>query len=110
MEPRWVDGNLTVVYTLVIMKTVLNVKVDEKLKKDAQAAAKAIGLPISTVVSAGLREFVRTRSITISDEPRLKPEIEAELLAIEQDITKRKDLSPSFTNLEDARRWLDRER
>lgn len=97
-------------YTLVIMKTVLNVKVDEKLKRDAQTAAKAIGLPISTVVSAGLREFVRTRSITISDEPRLKPEIEAELLAIEQDITKRKNLSPSFTNLEDARRWLDRER
>lgn len=89
------------------MKTVLNVKVDQKLKQDAQAAAKAIGLPISTVVSAGLREFVRTRSVTISDEPRLKPEIEAELLAIEKDISKRKDLSPAFDNVGDAIRWLE---
>ena len=90
------------------MKTVLNVKVDPKLKKEAQEAAKAVGLPISTVVAASLREFVRTRSITISDEPRLRPEVEAELLAIEQDIKKRKDLSPAFSNFEDARRWLER--
>lgn len=88
------------------MKTVLNVKVDPKLKKDAQETAKAVGLPISTVVSAGLREFVRTRSITISDEPRLKPEVEAELLAIEKDISKRKDLSPAFDNVDDAIKWL----
>ncbi|HCM52120.1 TPA: hypothetical protein DIS56_03260 [Candidatus Saccharibacteria bacterium] len=89
------------------MTTVLNVKIDDKLKKDAQEAAKAIGLPISTVVAAGLREFVRTRSITISDEPRLRPEVEAELLAIEQDIKKRKDLSPSFSDFGEARRWLE---
>lgn len=93
-------------YTLVIVKTVLNVKVDQKLKQDAQAVAKAIGLPISTVVSAGLKEFVRTRSVTISDEPRLKPEVETELLAIEKDINKRKDLSPAFDNVDDAIKWL----
>lgn len=94
-------------YTLVIMSTVLNVKIDEKLKKQAQATAKAIGLPLSTVVAANLREFVRTRSITISDIPRLKPEIEVELLKIEKDINKRKDLSPEFNNIDDAIAWLD---
>lgn len=91
------------------MNTVLNVKLDPTLKRQAQAAAKALGLPISTVVAAGLRDFVRTRSITISDEPRLKPEIEAELLKLEKDITKRKDLSPAFTNIDDAVAWLDSE-
>ncbi len=91
---------------MVIMTTVLNVKIDDKLKKDAQEAAKAIGLPISTIVSASLREFVRTRSITISDTPRLKPEVEAELLALDKNIKNRKDLSPVFSDVDDAITWL----
>ena len=91
---------------MVIMTTVLNVKIDDKLKKQAQEAAKAIGLPISTIVSASLREFVRTRSITISDTPRLKPEVEAELLALDKNIKNRKDLSPVFSDVDDAITWL----
>lgn len=91
------------------MKTVLNVKVDPQLKKEAQEAAKAIGLPISTVVAAGLREFVRTRSITISDEPRLKPEVEAELLQISKDIRAGRNLSPTFDSADDAIAWLKKE-
>ena len=91
---------------MVFMTTVLNVKIDDKLKKDAQEAAKAIGLPISTIVSASLREFVRTRSITISDTPRLKPEVEAELLALDKNIKNRKDLSPAFSDVDDAITWL----
>ncbi len=87
--------------------TVLNVKIDKKLKDQARATAKAIDLPLSTVVAASLREFVRTRSITIADVPRLKPEVEVELLKIEKDIKKRKDLSPAFTNIDDAIAWLD---
>ena len=97
-------------YTLVIMTTVLNVKIDDKLKKQAQEAAKVLGLPISTVVSAGLREFVRTRSITISDPPRLRPEVEAELLKISADAKKGIGVSPGFDNLKDARKWLDEHR
>ena len=91
------------------MKTVLNVKLDPKLKKEAQEAAKAIGLPISTVVAASLREFVRTRSITISDEPKLRPEVEKELLRLSKNAREGKDLSPAFDNLEDAFAWLDSE-
>ena len=92
------------------MNTVLNVKLDPDLKRQAQEAAKAIGLPISTVVAAGLREFVRTRTVTISDPPRLKPEVEAELLQISADARKGINVSPAFDNLEDARKWLDSHR
>lgn len=103
------DKCITVVYTMV-MNTVLNVKLDPELKKQAQEAAKAIGLPISTVVVAGLREFVRSRSITLSDEPRLKPAVEAELLKASRaarDGTA--DLSPTFDTAADAIRWLKQE-
>ena len=88
------------------MTTVLNVKIDEKLKKEAQKAAKDLGLPISIVVAAGLREFVRIRSITVSEEPRLKPEVEAELLRLSAEAKKGINISPAFTNVEDAVAWL----
>ena len=90
------------------MATVLNVKIDNKLKKEAQEVAKKIGLPISTVVTSSLREFVRTRSITISDTPRLKPEIEQELLSLSQEARKGKNISPAFTSLKQAQNWLEK--
>ncbi len=91
------------------MSTVLNVKLDPVLKRQAQAAAKALGVPISIVVVAGLREFVRARSITISDPPRLKPAVETELLKISAEAKKGLNVSPQFDNLNDAFAWLDAE-
>lgn len=89
--------------------TVLNVKIDKTLKDQARAAAKAIDLPLSTVVAASLREFVRTRSITISDTPRLKPEVEKELLKLSADAKKGINISPAFDagDIEGMKKWLD---
>lgn len=91
------------------MNTVLNVKIDPSLKTKAQSVAKELGLPISLVVAAGLREFVNTRSITISDSPRLKPEVEAELLEMSKRARTGKldDYSPAFKDLEESFTWLD---
>ena len=100
---------LTKVYTMVSMSTVLNVKIDPELKMRAQAVAKELGLPVSTVVAASLRDFVNTRSITISDSPRLKPEIEAELLAMSKKARAGnfEDFSPPLDNLAESFKWLD---
>ncbi len=86
--------------------TVLNVKIDKKLKKQAQEVAKSVGVPMSIVVAANLKDFIRTRTLTITDIPQLKPEIVAELVKIEKDIKKRKDLSPAFTDIDEAIDWL----
>jgi antitoxin component of RelBE/YafQ-DinJ toxin-antitoxin module len=60
-------------------KTIINVKLSKTLKHDAQALADEIGVPLSTVVIANLKEFVRSRSLTVSALPRLRIEIEKEL-------------------------------
>lgn len=98
-------------YTLVIMTdtTVLNIKIDKRLKSQAQAVAKAMGVPMSIVVASNLREFVRTRSITISDPPRLRPEVEKELLRLSKDAKAGKNLSPAFNNADEAVKWLESE-
>ncbi|HWZ65889.1 MAG TPA: hypothetical protein VNX65_03780 [Patescibacteria group bacterium] len=88
------------------MNTVLNVKIDPELKKQAQQVAQSIGLPISTVVAASLREFVVTQSITMSAVPRLLPAVEEEILKRSADAKKGVNLSPSFRSLEAAKKWL----
>jgi addiction module RelB/DinJ family antitoxin len=86
--------------------TVLNIKIDKDLKRQAQEIAKEIGVPMSIVVTANLRDFIRTRTITITDIPQLKPEIIAELSMISRDYKKRNDLSPGFTDIDEAIDWL----
>lgn len=67
------------------MKTILNVKVDKEEKEKAKKIAAQMGVPLSTIINAHLREFIRTRKFSISLEPRLKPEIEKELLKISKE-------------------------
>jgi antitoxin component of RelBE/YafQ-DinJ toxin-antitoxin module len=97
------------VYNVVTMSdnTVLHVKLDPELKKQAQEAAADLGLPLSTVVSANLRQFVQTRSITISDTPKLKPEVAKELRTRVEAARKGIDVSPGFTDMNEARKWLE---
>ncbi len=98
---------------MVNTSTVLNVKIDPELKKKAQMVAKELGLPISVVVSASLREFTNTRSITISDSPRLRPEVEIELLTMSKKARSEKlddDYSPAFSDIEKSFTWLNAKR
>lgn len=46
--------------------TILNVKTDKKLKAEAKKVAEELGVPLSTVVNAFLKKFVREKEITLS--------------------------------------------
>jgi antitoxin component of RelBE/YafQ-DinJ toxin-antitoxin module len=81
-------------------KTVMNIKLSKSLKQDAQALADEIGVPLSTVVIANLKEFVRSRSLNISALPRLKPEIEKELGEAIADYKSGKNISKTFSDVE----------
>jgi antitoxin component of RelBE/YafQ-DinJ toxin-antitoxin module len=88
-------------------KTVINIKLTKALKKDAQALADEIGVPLSTVVIANLKEFVRSRSLTVSALPRLKPEIEKELGEAIEDYHTGKNISGTFDSVESLTKQLN---
>lgn len=46
--------------------TILNVKTDKNLKADAQKVSAELGVPLSTVINAFLKQFVRDKEITLS--------------------------------------------
>lgn len=90
------------------MKTVLNVKTDKEVKEGAQQIAKELGIPLSTVVNAYLKEFVRNRAVHLSAAPQMSKALEKMLNGVERDLKKGNNLSPSFHAAREAVRYLDR--
>lgn len=46
--------------------TILNIKTDKKLKAEAKKVSGELGVPLSTVINAFLKQFVRDKEITLS--------------------------------------------
>jgi len=89
------------------MKTLINIKTDKSVKENAQKVAKDLGLPLSSVVNAFLKEFVRSRSITFSAVPKMTPYLEGILGKVEKDIKEGKNTTGPFKSAKEANRYLD---
>jgi hypothetical protein len=89
------------------MKTIINVKTEKEIKQNAQKIAKDIGLSLSDVVNASLRNFIRTREVYFSAIPRMTPEFERLIGRIDKDIKEKKNLSPSLSSSEKINDYLD---
>jgi len=46
--------------------TIINIKTDKKLKAEAKKVSAELGVPLSTVINAFLKQFVRDKEITLS--------------------------------------------
>lgn len=88
------------------MKTVINVKTDKEVKKDAQKVAGDLGLSLSAVINAYLKQFVRNKEVYFSLIPRMSPELEKLLGKIEGDIEKKRNISPSISSERELKNYL----
>lgn len=89
-------------------KTLINIKADTVVKRQAQRKAKALGVPLSTVVNAYLKEFVREPSVTFSiHQPQLRPEVEQLLAQAEKDFATKRHIVGPFSCAEDMDAYLD---
>jgi len=83
------------------MTTVIHIKADKEVKENAQKAAKDLGLTLSDVINASLRNFIKTRTVIFSDIPQMTPELEKLLDGVEEDIKHNRNLSPGFKTAEE---------
>ena len=102
-----IDKHVTIVYTLVTMTTVIHIKADKEVKENDQKAAKDLGLTLTDVINAALRNFIRTREVIFSDIPQMTPEFEKILGSIDADIKAGRNLSPTFKTSEEMDKYLD---
>jgi len=85
----------------------INIKADKEVKENAQALARDLGLPLSGIINALLKEFVRNRSVSFSVIPTMTRALESVLGKVENDIKKGKNMSPAFPSAEKANEYLD---
>ena len=79
------------------MKTMLNIKTDRELKKQAQETASRIGLPLSAVINNYLKNFVALRQVTFSEPLVPNKKTAALLRRVDKDIKAGKNLSERFS-------------
>ncbi|MEK7555902.1 MAG: type II toxin-antitoxin system RelB/DinJ family antitoxin [Patescibacteria group bacterium] len=89
------------------MKTMINIKADKEVKESAQRVAAELGLPLSTVINAYLKEFIRERSVRFSIEPQLRPEVEKMLKQASKDYKIGKNIVGPFDNVKDLMKSLE---
>jgi addiction module RelB/DinJ family antitoxin len=88
------------------MKTaILNVKVDEQVKKRAQAVAGSFGIPLSTLVNAYLMELAETGQIHFSAIEVMTPKMEKIIEAAQKEIEAGETVGP-FETTEEAIKYL----
>lgn len=83
----------------------MSIKIDENLKRQAQETASAIGIPLSTLINAYLRDVVATGRVEFSAAEPMTPQMERIIEQAEKEIAAG-DISPEFDNAEDAIAWL----
>lgn len=89
------------------MKTsVINVKTDRDMKKNAQKLAEELGLSLSTVINAYLKQFVRDKEVRFTAAYRMSPKLEKFLGKVEKDIAKGKNFSGPFSSAKELDEYL----
>lgn len=89
------------------MKTIIHIKTDKEVKENATELARKLGLNLSDVINASLRNFIRTREVVFSDTPQMTPELEKLLKKVEVDIKNKRNLVGPFKNAKIANEYLD---
>ena len=86
--------------------TIINIRTDAEVKTKSQKIAKELGLSLSAVINAYLRQLIRTEAVSfnLSEEPT-KYLLKA-LKKSKEDI-KKGFVSPAFDNVKDADKWLN---
>jgi len=88
---------------------VVATKVDPRIKKKAMETAEELGIPLSVIIKAFLRQFIRTKSIEFSarnEEPN-----EYLVKTIKQALKDKKEgkASPIFGTGKEAVEWLEKQ-
>jgi addiction module RelB/DinJ family antitoxin len=89
------------------MKTVINIKADKEVKENAQKLAQELGLSLSDVMNAALRNFIRTREATFSSIPHMTPELERLIGRARQDFAEKKNVTGPFSTVQETEAYLD---
>lgn len=86
---------------------IITVKTTPETKKRAQKVSEELGISLSSLVNALLKQVVRTKTITLSTANEEPTEFLLKSLQESKNDKKAGRVSPAFDTVEDATSWLD---
>ena len=89
------------------MKTMINIKSDQEVKKNAQKIAGDLGLSLSAIIYAYLKQFIRNKSVYYSIIPKMTFELEELIGRAREDFKKKRNISPIFSSPAAMDKYLD---
>jgi len=87
--------------------TSVHIKLEANIKEQAQQTAEELGLSLSAVMKALLKQFIRTKRLVIGIDEDPSDFMIAALKEADEEYKQGKT-SPSFNNLEKSFKWLDK--
>lgn len=88
------------------MDTTLVIKTNKKLRDEAKMIAGELGVPLTTVMNAFLKQFVRERKFSVSVDPVPTKSKLALWTAISAEMDKKSASARSFSNADDLLEYL----
>lgn len=91
---------------MVRMNTTMTFKIDKEIKAQAQETAKRLGLPLSTIINAYLKELVATGHVEFTATEQMTPQMERIIEGFQKEIARGDTVGP-FGTAEEAIEYLD---
>lgn len=87
-------------------KTILNIKTDPQTKQQIQEFAAELGVPVSVIMNAQIKQMLRDRKILLSTELEPTPYLEKIMRQVDADLVTDKNMTPAM-NVKEAIDYLD---
>ncbi|TSC88286.1 MAG: Uncharacterized protein G01um10147_191 [Microgenomates group bacterium Gr01-1014_7] len=84
---------------------VINIKIEPKIKRQAQTAAEEMGISLSSLINGFLKQIIKTKTFTFRAAEEPSEYFIQSMKEVEEEI-KNGWVSPTFDNSEDAIAWL----
>lgn len=89
------------------MITTISIKTDKAVKEAASAKAKRIGIPLSTLINAYLREFAATGRVEFTATEQMTPQMERIIEGARAEIARGDTVGP-FDTIDEAIAYLQK--
>lgn len=85
---------------LCSMNSVISIRIEKKVKEEAQEVARSIGVSLSTLVNSYLKQIIATRRIELYAPEPMTPKLESLIAEVEAELDSGQ-FSQKFDNAED---------
>ncbi|MEK7517732.1 MAG: type II toxin-antitoxin system RelB/DinJ family antitoxin [Patescibacteria group bacterium] len=89
--------------------TAIYIKTEARTKEKAQRVAKELGLSLSVVINALLKQFIKTKSVTFSANDEIPNERTLAIMKQAEENYKKGNTSPAFKTGREAVAWLEKQ-